>query len=65
MSSIAAIRRRVSTTWSSNVSWNDRLLHVSARRAACRIITGPRAPIVIGGRGDWMGRGFMIAPATL
>ena len=37
---------------------------MSAVRAAWRIITGPSAAIVIGGRGDWTGRGFMIAPTT-
>ena len=40
------------------------LFQVSARRAAWRIITGPSAATVIGGRGAWTGRGFMYAPST-
>ncbi len=40
------------------------LFQVSARRAAWRIMTGPRAATVSGGRGAWTGRGFIAASWT-
>ena len=51
--------------WASNNSRNDMLFHVSARRAAWRIMTGPRAATVSGGRGAWTGRGFIAASSDV